>query len=181
MKSEKRRELMERTIYVYLPDVKKKEQWQKLAKNRGLSVSKWVINCIDELLLERDNKTRSREEVEKELFTLREEIKSLREKINQLSILKDRYEEELRRYRNKDFLDTDFEDKRKFNKDLVDLLRRSKGHDNIPKPVPDTEIFSLLGLDFNDIESIKAISKQLEILESYGIIKSTPKGWRWID
>jgi hypothetical protein len=42
------------------------------------------------------------------------------------------------------------------------------------------KILEALGIDLKDSELVKAISRQLEDLEAYGIIASTPKGWRWM-
>ena len=37
-----------------------------------------------------------------------------------------------------------------------------------------------LGIDPKETDLVKAVSKQLEDLESYGLISSTQRGWRWI-
>jgi hypothetical protein len=41
-------------------------------------------------------------------------------------------------------------------------------------------ILEALGIDLKDSELVKAISRQLEDLEDYGLIASTPRGWKWI-
>ena len=37
-----------------------------------------------------------------------------------------------------------------------------------------------LGIDPRESDLVKAVSKQLEELEAYGIIKPEGRGWRWI-
>ncbi len=37
-----------------------------------------------------------------------------------------------------------------------------------------------LGIDPKETDLVKAVSKQLEDLESYGIVTSTQRGWKWI-
>jgi hypothetical protein len=37
-----------------------------------------------------------------------------------------------------------------------------------------------LGIDPNEADIVKTISKQLEDLESHGLISSSQHGWRWI-
>ena len=37
-----------------------------------------------------------------------------------------------------------------------------------------------LGIDPRESDLVKAVSKQLEELEGYGMIKPEGKGWRWI-
>jgi hypothetical protein len=45
--------------------------------------------------------------------------------------------------------------------------------------VTNEELLSLHGVTPSEHEAVKAISKQLKILESYGLVKPTPRGWRW--
>ena len=42
------------------------------------------------------------------------------------------------------------------------------------------KLLEALGIDPKDSELVKAISRQLEDLEAYGVVAPTPKGWRWI-
>ncbi len=180
MARNKTKTIKERAIYIYVPTVEQKQDWDKRAKKEGLKLSRWIVNIVNEALLEREEDTRSRKELEREISSYKEEIAKLREKIRQLTILKDRYEEELRKYRAQPFLDEHFEGKRKYSNELIELLRNTKDRDDNPKVVNDEEIFRHLGISFKETEAIKAISKQLELLEAYRIIESTPKGWRWI-
>jgi len=176
----KTKTIKERAIYIYVPTIEQKRDWEERAKKDGLKLSRWIVNLVNEALLEREEDTRSRKELEREISSYKEEIAKLREKIRQLTILKDRYEEELRRYRAQPFLDEHFEGKRRYSTELVDLLRNMRDRDGNHKIVSDEEIFRYLGISFRETEAIKAISKQLEFLEYYHIVESTPKGWRWI-
>jgi hypothetical protein len=38
----------------------------------------------------------------------------------------------------------------------------------------------LFGINPTEFELVKAVSKQLEDLEAYGMIEATSKGWKWI-
>jgi hypothetical protein len=46
--------------------------------------------------------------------------------------------------------------------------------------VSNSEILDRLGVKVTDQDSVKVVSKQLENLEGYGIIRSSPKGWKWM-
>jgi hypothetical protein len=37
-----------------------------------------------------------------------------------------------------------------------------------------------LGINQKEFDLVKAVSKQLEDLETYGLVISTSRGWRWI-
>ncbi|UCH01530.1 MAG: hypothetical protein JSV20_06625, partial [Candidatus Bathyarchaeota archaeon] len=76
------------------------------------------------------------------------------------------------RYRAKPFLDEEFHGVRKFQKDLVDILRKAGSLSN-------EEILSRLGIEPSEHEAIRAISIQLDILNSYGLVTSTARGWKW--
>jgi len=43
------------------------------------------------------------------------------------------------------------------------------------------ELLSRLGVSPSEHEAVKAVSKQLELLESYGLVQPTPRGWRWAE
>ena len=85
----------------------------------------------------------------------------------------EKLERELRRYRAEPFLEPDFKGVRRLDRELVETLRDSGVLSN-------EEVLSKLGIDPREHEAVKAVSKQLEILESYGLVQPTPRGWRWI-
>ena len=41
------------------------------------------------------------------------------------------------------------------------------------------EILTKLNIDPSDTELVKAVNKQLEILETYGLVEYAGRGWRW--
>ena len=86
--------------------------------------------------------------------------------------LVDNLERELRRYRAQPFLKPDFEGIRRFDRELIELLRKGE-------TLTEEEILDKLGVDPSETEYVKAISRQLEILEEYGLVEFTGRGWRW--
>jgi len=42
------------------------------------------------------------------------------------------------------------------------------------------KLLSELGIDPGEAELVKAVSRQLEELEGFGLISSTQRGWKWI-
>jgi hypothetical protein len=105
---------------------------------------------------------------------LKKENKELRDELKLKNVVLDRYDSELKRYRTAAFLDNGFEGARKYNKELVEILKRRGAIDSY-------KILETFGIDFTgDSDNVKAVSRQLEHLESYGIVSSTNKGWMWI-
>ena len=120
-----------------------------------------------------DSSYRSREDLLREVRKLREQFERVVKEKRVLEIALDRLEEELRRYRAQPFLDEDFTGVRRYQLELVDLLRDST-------VISSEELLSRLGINPSEPEAVKAVSKQLESLEAYGLVKSSPKGWRWV-
>lgn len=70
-------------------------------------------------------------------------------------------------------MEDSFEGIRSHNKDLIDLLKKGGTFDSY-------KILEALGIDPNDSDLVKAISRQLEDMEAYGFIESTSRGWKWV-
>ena len=104
---------------------------------------------------------------------LKEQFGRLTREKRVLEIAFDRLEEELRRYRAQPFLVENFVGVRRYQKELVEILREGR-------VVSSNEILSRLRIDPSEQEVVKAVSKQLENLEGYGLIQLSPKGWKWL-
>ncbi len=161
-----------RYVYLYLPSAEEKAKWEKLANDAGVPLTKFVIEIVQDALSE-DTEIRPRGQLTKEITALRKETKELRDELKLKTIVLDKYEAELKRYRSVAFMDDDFKGSRKHNKELVKLLKQGGTIDSY-------KILETLSIDPTDSELAKAISRQLEDLESYGLIAPTPKGWRWV-
>jgi FtsZ-binding cell division protein ZapB len=165
--------IKERAIYVYLPSIEMKERWEKHAEELGVSVSKFVIEYVENSLRQEAEPTyKSREELIKENEALRQQINELSKRCRLLETAADRLEEELRAYRAKPFLEEQFEGVRAYGKELIDILK-SRGI------VSSEDILAHLGVNPTEHEAVKAISRQLENLEAWGLVKSSVRGWKW--
>ena len=174
--------IKERAIWVYLPSIEQKERWQELAKQSGVSLSKWVIETVEEAVRPAEElEWKPRKDLEEENEGLKEGVAGLRGELRQQNIIREKLERELRRYRAEPFLVPKFEGIRRYDKELIELLRSSRSLNGKPKALTDIEILQYLGIDPTEEEAVKGVSAQLANLEAYGIMKSTPKGWRWVE
>ncbi len=171
--------IKKRAIWVYAPTLEQRGQWGKTAKENGMPLSKWIVQIIEDSLLEVEDEVKSRKDIEKENKNVRKEISELQSKLRQVNIIRDNLEKEIRKYRAEPFLATSFEGVRQYDKELINLLKNAKGVDGKIRYVDNDEILSRLGVEFSETESVKAISNQLSQLEGYGLIESSTKGWRW--
>jgi hypothetical protein len=161
-----------RYVYLYLPSTEDKARWEKLAEDAGVPLSKFVIEVFESALAE-ESDFKPRGELVKEIGKLRSENKNLMDDLKQKKIVLEKYENELKRYRNEAFIEDKFEGTRKYNKEIATILKRGLVLDSY-------RLFEELGIDPNDSRLVKAVSRQLEDLEAYGLVTSTQRGWRWV-
>lgn len=171
--------IKERTIWIYLPTHEQKQEWERIAHEKGTSLSKWIIKTIEDGLKVSEGEVKSRNDIDKENKNLRNEIAELQRNLRQMTIIRDNLEIEIRKYRLEPFLTTSFEGIRQFDKELISLLRNAKSVDNKNRFVDNDEILSRLGVSHLETDIVKAISNQLSRLEGYGLVESGTKGWRW--
>ena len=97
------------------------------------------------------------DKLEEQNERLRNENIELQRKVDMLNNLTDRYEKQLQQYRNKTFIENGkFEGVREYQQNLIDLFKKKSS-------VREDEIIDLLHIDTSDSETLKAISKQINI------------------
>jgi hypothetical protein len=161
-----------RYVYLYLPSKEDKSRWEKLATEAGLPLSKFVIGVVENSLADEED-FKPRGEMVKEIGFLRKENKKLRDDLKLKNIVLEKYENELKRYRSATFLEDSFKGTRKYDQELIAVLKRAGVIDSY-------RLLEEMGIDTNESDLVKAISRQLEDLEAYGLVSSTSRGWRWI-
>jgi predicted RNase H-like nuclease (RuvC/YqgF family) len=162
-----------KAIYVYAKSTQMADEWKSLAKKAGLSISKFIVEHVENSLKSTDNNVTSRLDLITENSKLNEQLTDLEKRLRRQDSLIDKLEEDLRQTRASIFLqdtDTGIKD---YERKLVDLLREPGAH-------TDEEILRRLGIKPAEIEAIKAVSTQLENLQAYGAAKRTNKGWTWV-
>lgn len=161
-----------RYVYLYLPSKADKERWEKLAKQAKTPLSRFVIEIVESTLAEKEE-FKPRGVMVKDTDALKKENKDLRDDLRQKTIVMERYETELKRYRSQDFMKESFEGVRRYTKEIVEILK-TRGH------VDSYNLLETLGIDPRESDLVKAVSHQLEELEGYGMVKPEGRGWKWI-
>jgi len=166
--------IKERAVYVYLPSLEVVEDWKSRAEKAGASISKFVIERVEDSIRKEEGEEGylSRLEFVKRLRVAEEELKKLRDENRLLRKLVDNLDNELKRYRARPFIEEGFEGVRRFDRELIDLLKKGGSYS-------DEEILTQLNIDPADAELVKAVNKQLEALEAYGLVEYVGRGWRW--
>jgi predicted RNase H-like nuclease (RuvC/YqgF family) len=150
------------------------EDWRRRAEKTGVSISKFIVERVEDSIRREEGEDGylSRAELVKRLRSAEEELKKLREENRLLKRLVENLDNELKRYRAQPFLQAGFEGVRTYDKELINILRKGGTYS-------EDEILARLGIDPFDTELVKAVSRQLEILEDYDLVEFTGKGWRW--
>lgn len=175
-KVEKRRKtetIKERAIYVYLPSLEMVRDWKSRAEKVG-SISKFVIERVEDSIRREEGEEGylSRQTLIKKLGDADEELKKLRNDNRLLKKLAENLDNELRCYRVKPFIEEGFVGVRMFDKELIELIRRGGSYTQ-------EEILAHLSIDPSDSDLVKAVGKQLEALEGYGLLEYKGRGWKW--
>ena len=173
-KKTKTETIKERAIYVYLPSHEMVTKWKDLAAKAGASISKFVIEHVENSLSQEEGKNgfTPRAELLEEIRKLREENVALKKRNKMLDTVIDRLEEEMKIYRTKPFLEEDFSGIREYETELIDLFKE-KGE------IKKNELLELLGIKSINAEISKGLTKQIENLERYGLIKDMGGKWKW--
>jgi hypothetical protein len=150
------------------------EDWKRRAEKAGVSISKFVIERVEESIRREEGEEGylSRAELIKRLRDAEEELKKVKSENRLLKKLAENLDNELRRYRAQPFLEEAFEGVRRFDRDLIELLRRGGSY-------TEEQILTHLNIDPSDTDLVKAVSKQLEALEGYGLLEYKGRGWKW--
>lgn len=173
--------IKQRSLYIYLPSMEMVEDWKKRAKAEKRSVSRFVmLRVLESLGVEGKKGERVMraefaadvERAEQEKKELLEENEKLRQENRMLKMLGDNLDNELKRLRAQPFVEAGFVGERRFDKTLLDLLRKGRA-------VETDAILARLHVDPSESEQVKGIRRQLEALEAYQLLEYDGRWWKW--
>jgi hypothetical protein len=167
--------IKQRSIYVYLPSVELVKDWKVKAKKSGASVSRFVIEHVTNSLRQEEGEEgyKSRAELMQQIREKDEQIEKLTRENEIVKLALERVENELQRYRAEPFLEEGFKGIRRYDRRLIELLKKGDTVDS-------DHLLRLLKINPRDTPLVKAVTKQLENLEAYGLVDKTLRGWKWV-
>lgn len=170
-----RESIAERSLYIYLPSTQMANDWKARAKKSTVSISKFVLEHVANSLRQEEGEESYKPRVRliKELRKKDEEIQGLTRENEIVKLALERVENELRHYRAEPFLSDDFQGLRKYDRKLIEILRKGEAVDS-------DRLLRLLRVSPKEADLVKAVSRQLENLQSYGLVQKTHHGWRWV-
>jgi len=164
--------LVDRYVNVYFPSKSDKERWEEAAKEKGMTLSKFIYGTVEAALCEKNEA--SRFELVQDLSEAKEEVQKLRSELKMKNLLLEKFEVDAYKARYASFAEVNMaEGERRHDEELISILKRKKTLDG-------NAILKELGIDPRESESVKLVGNQLESLRRFGLIKETAGGWRWI-
>ncbi len=165
--------IKDRRVDVYVDTLDRKERWAELAEEADQSLSKFIQHCV-EYAIEQGGPDYAELGAESQrIQELEEELDELRKDVQQKEMVIEKLESEAKQRRIQPFLEEDFEGSRQYDQELIEVLQRADR-------ISGSEVLERLNVDPMETELVQGINRQLEQLESYGLVKSTSKGWVWV-
>ena len=157
-----------RLIYLYAPSKEDKDRYERMAKEKGVPLSKLLIGLIEDHLHEPATPRDSAIELE----FLREEMAKLVEESRRKTLLLERYEQDLQKLRAAPFAQNGYGRLRNYDPNFITVLKQGT--------ISEPRLLELLRIDPTDAAQVRGLSRQIEALEAYGLVTKTTRGWRWI-
>ncbi|HXQ91966.1 MAG TPA: hypothetical protein VN739_03100 [Nitrososphaerales archaeon] len=166
--------IKERSVYVYLPSVEMVTDWKGRAKKSNVPLSQFVLEHVTNSLRQEagEESYKPRAELIEELRKKDEANEKLTRELEITKLALERVETELRKYHAEPFLEDNFRGIRKYDKRLIELLKKGEAIDS-------DHLLRQLRIPPKETDLVKAVSRQLENLEAYGLVEKTRRGWRW--
>ena len=172
----KTKAINDRYVYAYLPSVEMVRNWKARAKKSNVSISQFVLENVTNSLRQEEG-----EESYKPRAALIDELRKKDETVEKLTreneitrLALERVEIQLRKYRAEPFLEEKFSGIRKYDQKLIELLKKGETIDS-------DHLLRQLRVSPRETDLVKAVSKQLENLETYGLVEKTRRGWKWVN
>ena len=151
------------------------KDWKAKAKKTNVSISQFILEHVTNSLRQEEGEEhyKPRAEMIEELLKKDETIEKLTRENEITKLALERVEGELRRYRAEPFLDEGFRGKRRYDEKLIEILKKGQ-------PIDSNQLLHQLRISTKETDLVKALSNQLENLQSYGLVRKTHHGWRWV-
>jgi len=164
--------IKDRRVDVYVDTIDRKERWSEIAEEEDESLSQFVQQCVEYAIEQGGPDFTELGAESKQIQELEAEVSDLRQDVKQKEIVIDKLETELKELRTQPFLEEEFEGKRTFDQELIEELQRADR-------LTGDELLRRLDVDPSETELVTGIDTQLQQLEAYGLVRSTPQGWVW--
>lgn len=163
--------IKQRAVYVYLPSLATINRWKKHTSDAGVSISKFVFENVEKAL-ELASASKDNHGLIDENMQLTENLNRREKRVRELELVVSKLEEDLNLVRAQSFIEDGPNRVKSYDKRLVNLLREPGTHN-------DGQIQRRLGIKQHETDAITAVSRQIDNLHTYGLVKHNGRGWEW--
>ena len=166
--------IRERQINIYLKSLVQKEEWRKQASEDKMSLSSWIQYRVEDSLSQNGDGPRySRKHLIDRNEHLEKSNRALEQDLDVMTKAYQALDRELKTLRVKPFMDPVYQGYRELHRKLVATFREKKR-------VSYNDLVSVLGINPTDIESLKAVSHQINVLLDCGVLEQDLRYWWWV-
>ncbi len=164
----------DRQVDLYLPTVEMVKQWKVEAEKHGLSLSKFVVEVVDDTLRKNPRGVTPREQLEDELNKTWAELTTLSIEVDHLREAQKRNEATIAEYREKLARPAVVsEESAEYVPILAELIQEEK-------VLPIERAKKMFGIGDADVDALRALGAAVDALASMGLIEKGISDWRWI-
>ena len=162
-----------RQVNIYLQSMVQKEEWKELASDEHMSLSNRIKYRVeDSLNMNGDGPRYSRKHLIDRNADLEKKYRAMEHEFEIKSKAYEALDRELKILRLTPFMDPVYQGYRELHRKLVATFREKKR-------VSYGDLFSLLGIHPTDIDTIKAVSNQIENLLNCGVLVDLDLAMQW--
>lgn len=160
----KSKTIKKRTVYLYVPTKEMLDEWKREAERHGLSLSRFLVEVIDDVIRRNPNGITPKEEIQTELGKVSSELASLRAEKEDLRSQLSQTEKQVAAYRESLLTLAETSQDDVMVRHLVGLFgkRRVWRLDDVP---------AALGIDVTDGQAMGRLRTNIDYLRKVGLIE----------
>jgi hypothetical protein len=170
----RKKTLKDRKVDLYLPTVEMVKQWKDEAEGHGLSLSKFVVEVVDDALRKNPRGVTPREQLEDELNKTWAELTILSAEVEGLREAQKRSDATIAEYREKLAKPGAVSEE---SAEYVPLLAQLIQEEKV---LPIETAKKLFGIGDKDVDALRAMGAAVDALASMGLVEKGISDWRWV-
>ena len=166
--------LKDREVNLYLPTVDMVKEWKAEADKHGLSLSKFVVEVVDDVLRKSPKGLTPREQLEDELNQVWAELTFVSTELDHLKETKKRDDATIAEYREKLARPGAVSEE---SAEYVPLLAQLIQEEKV---IPIQKAKNMFGIEDKDVDALRAMGAAVDALASMGLVEKGISDWRWV-
>lgn len=159
-----------RRLEVYFSTEMQLQRWRDAAKTSGEPLSRWVTGVVEAHL---DQDDVPAQDIARDQEALRDTNRKLKRDLENAIAEIERLKTEVFKLRHEVILQPSPKGLVPLNEKLIETLKGGGLWSS-------RDLLKELGVDYNNIEAIQILQRQLEMLVDFELIEETSRGWRWL-